>query len=70
MGQKYVIIINNNNPVPLRHVIEIKDSYNEEEFKSWYYNIYFKLNGDEFIYCDSHKNMINFLERLYSHEEN
>ena len=70
MEQKYVIIINNNSPVPLRHVVEIKDLYNESEFKNWYYDIYFKLDGDEFIYCDSHKSMIEFLERLYNHEEN
>ena len=70
MKGEYVIVINRNSPVPLRHVIEMKTHMNEEEFKNWYYNIYFKLNGDEFIYCNSHKNMINFLERLYSHEEN
>ena len=70
MDQKYVIIINNNNPVPLRHVIEMTTHMNEEEFKDWYYNMYHRLDGDEFIYCDSHKNMINFLERLYSHEKN
>ena len=43
---------------------------NEEEFKDWYYNIYHMLEGDEFIYCNSHKDMLDFLERLYEHEEN
>ena len=70
MKHGYVIVINNNNPVPLRHIVEIIKYCNEEEFKDWYYDTYFKLDGDEFIYCESHKSMIEFLERLYGHEKN
>lgn len=70
MKGQYVIVINKNSPVPLRHVVEMTTHMNKEEFKDWYYNIYHMLEGDEFIYCNSHKDMLNFLERLYEHEEN
>ena len=70
MKEEYMIVLNKNSPVPLRHVIKMTNYMGEEEFKDWYYDTYFKLDGDEFIYCDSHKSMIEFLERLYNHEEN
>ena len=70
MKGEYVIVINKNSPVPLRHVVEMTIHMNKEEFKYWYYNIYHMLDGDEFIYCNSHKDMLDFLERLYEHEEN
>lgn len=33
----------------LRHVIEVKDGYNEEDFKKFYYKNFAKLPGDEFF---------------------
>lgn len=42
---------------PVRHVVEVKNPYDEDDFKKWYYEEYHELDGDEFIYCPSHAEM-------------
>ena len=65
MNHGYVLIINKKDDItPLRHIVTIHQSYNEEEFASWYYSQYCKLDGDEFIYCPTRKDRDDFLEKL------
>lgn len=66
MNERYVIVYNRNGPIPLRHVVTLKDGspYSEDEFKEWYYSIYHQLEGDEFLYCADRKERDEALENI------
>lgn len=65
MNQGYIIVINKKDDItPLRHIVTIYQTYNKEEFMDWYYSQYWKLDGDEFIYCPTHKDRDTCLEQL------
>ena len=59
-GRRYVIVVNRDDILsPIRHVVEIEDGvpYFQDEFSAWYYDKYHKLDGDDFVYCLSTKEM-------------
>lgn len=58
-GRKYVIVFNMQSIIsPIRHIVELHDmQFDEKEFTAWYYEDYNKLEGDEFAYCASSKEM-------------
>lgn len=64
----YVVVLNFNGPVPLRHIIDTKVPYNQNNFQSWYYGQYHKLNGDEFVFCASQEDMLNCVEEAKNRE--
>lgn len=57
--RKWVIVLNMQSLItPIRHLIELHDvEYDKAEFAEWYYERYYKLDGDEFYYCLSTKEM-------------
>lgn len=58
VDQTYVVVVNyKGHFTPVRHIVEIKEPYNEADFKKWYYEEYHQLDGDEFIFCPSHSHM-------------
>ena len=61
--KEYVIVINRKRPIPLRNIVELIDprTFNEEDFKKWYYDQYFELDHDEFIHCKTRKERDDFL---------
>ena len=46
-----VVVLNHNADIKLRHIVTVKEPYNVDEFKAWYYENYRELEGDEFVYC-------------------
>lgn len=69
-GEACVVVINRNGPVWLRHIITIAAGcYNPDDFKAWYYDEYFELPGDEFVYCPTSKDRDEFVERIKKEEE-
>lgn len=58
--RRYVIVVNREGILsPIRHIVELESGvpYFQDEFSAWYYDRYHKLNGDEFVYCLSSKEM-------------
>lgn len=72
MNERCVIVYNRSGPIPLRHVVTLKDGspYCEDEFKEWYYSTYHELEGDEFLYCASRKERDEALEKITKGEKN
>lgn len=65
MNQKYVVVINKKDDItPLRHIITLHHSYDEEEFKNWYYSQYCELEGDTFVCFPTRKTMEDYLNAL------
>ena len=59
-GRRYVLVINKDGILsPIRHIVEIEAGvpYSHGEFSAWYYDKYNKLEGDEFVYCLSTREM-------------
>lgn len=58
-GRKYVIVFNMQSLIsPIRHIVELhENAYDKESFAAWYYENYRKLDGDDFLYCTSSKEM-------------
>ena len=58
-GKKYVIVFNMQSPVsPIRHIIGLNDvEYNKDEFAQWYYENFNQFPDDEFLCCNSSKEM-------------
>ena len=59
-----VIVINRKSGIPVRHIITISEPYDETAVRNWYYDNYHKLDGDEFIYCETSKARNEFIENL------
>ena len=59
-----VVVFNKNSIIPLRHIVTINEPYDEATFKSWYYNNYHKIDGDEFIYFYTSNERNTFVENL------
>ena len=65
----YVVVLNRETPGPaLRHIVRTEKPYDKESFQGWYYNWYFKLDGDEFIYCPTRKDVDDALEAAKQEE--
>lgn len=59
-NRRYVIVVNRSGILsPIRHIVGLQEGvpYFTDEFQPWYYDQYRKLEGDEFIYCLSTKEM-------------
>ena len=65
MTNGYVVVLNRDGFHPIRHIIAIRESYNEEEFRDWYYNKekFARLDGDEFIYCSTSEAVMDFINK-------
>lgn len=64
MNESYVIVINKNSFVPVRHIVTIHEPYNQDNFAKYYYERYYKLDGDEFIYCPTRQNRDDYIREL------
>lgn len=61
----YILIVNREQFGPsLRHVITNTEEETLEEFKDWYYSIFSKLDGDEFIVCSSRDERDEYIKKL------
>ena len=59
-NHRWVIVFNMQSLIsPIRHIVRIADDvqYFKDEFEPWYYDRYNKIEGDEFAYCLSTKEM-------------
>ena len=58
-ARNWVIVYNMNSLVtPIRHIVELHNvDMIRINFKEWYYKRYNQLEGDEFVYCSSTKEM-------------
>ncbi len=63
MNEQCVVVFDDD-IVPLRHVVFLKEEYHEEEFKRWYYGQYAKLDNDQFVHCTSKKARNDLLAKL------
>lgn len=60
--KSYVIVINENCEIsPVRHVVTVHEPFDEDDFKKWYYSEYRELVGDKFIYCPTRADRDAFL---------
>lgn len=64
----YVVVLNFNGPVALRHIIDTEEPFEREEFQRWYYGQYRELDGDEFVFCGSREAMLNCVEEAKNRE--
>lgn len=70
-GQQYVVVTNTTKLdngeafTTMRHIIHLSSApYDEELFKAWYYEEYWKLEGDKFIFCTTHAEMLSCCGRF------
>lgn len=64
-NKSYVIVINEDGIIsPVRHVVTIHESFDEDDFKKWYYSEYRELEGDKFIYCPTRADRDAFLDAI------
>ena len=64
MSGGYVIVINRQGPIPLRHIVEIHEHYNQNNFEKWYYDQYWRLDGDGFVFCATREERDAFVQSL------
>lgn len=58
------VIIFNSSCIPLRHIVTLQSTYDEAEFKQWYYTQYHELDDDQFVYCESREERDALLAHL------
>lgn len=61
--KNYVVVINRNGPIPLRHIVENKGESDPAAFRDWYYSNYHTLEGDEFIFIPSSRELKQWLDQ-------
>lgn len=63
------VIVFNKNSGLVRHIIDANKQSDIDAIKSWYYDHYHQLEGDEFHYCATPKERNKLVEILESGEE-
>lgn len=61
--RSFVVVVNKEGLAHVRHVVEVED-YDRDEFIEWYYGIFHKLDGDEFIFCPTCKERDELIREL------
>lgn len=61
--ESYVVVVNRNGLVPIRHIVAVED-YDRDKFIKSYYASYHKLEGDEFVFCPTREDRDRVVREL------